>query len=238
MFNESTIDIIIYAIIAVALILKLVSTMGKRTDDEVSSEEFLQESQKPTPFSSKSATKKQQQSKEYKGKIIDIQPQTESTIDLSRYEHLEAPLQNIINIDPHFEPEKFISNANKAFEIILLAYAQADIDTLDNLVKGDIHDQLIESINNRKADNYTMEEKNLLGINASSFYNIQLHDTIAVIDIRFETDQIYAIYNEDGDVIEGDSHHLIKRDDIWSFQRDLQSEDKRWLLIEARPAEA
>ena len=114
------IDIILLAMVAGFLVLRLRSSLGRRTGHE----------QGPKTFSSE--------------KVVSINKNDES----HAYEHedeknhsnsgINTGISEIINLDPSFNIDKFKSGAVKAFEIILYAFSKKDKDTLDSLLSKDV----------------------------------------------------------------------------------------------------
>ena len=41
----------------------------------------------------------------------------------------------------------------------------------------------------------------------------------------------WATVHADGEVIDGDPHKVIDKVDVWTFERDLKSQDPNWMLV-------
>ena len=104
-------DIIIFAVIAVFIIYRLRSVLGKRTGFEknVSQQEFVKKETKP------------QQDK--------IPQLTEN----------EKKLEAVYMKSNSFDHKVFLEGAKKAFEIIITAFNKGDKKTLNNLVSKDVY---------------------------------------------------------------------------------------------------
>ena len=103
-------DIIVFAAIAVFLIYRLRSVLGKRSGYQ------------PTPTQQKPSADKPKTSK----KALPILKDSEEKLE-KIYQEVEG-----------FEHKSFIDGAKKAFEIILTAYNQGDTQTLKPLVSKDV----------------------------------------------------------------------------------------------------
>ena len=112
-------DIIIFAVIAVFIIYRLRSVLGKRTGFQ----------KKPN----------QQQFVKKQSK----QPQTETPQLRESEQKLEAVYKNINS----FDHKAFLEGAKKAFEIIITAFNQGDKNTLKGLVSKDVYSAFESAIN-------------------------------------------------------------------------------------------
>jgi len=112
-------DIIIFAVIAVFIIYRLRSVLGKRTGFQ----------KKPNQ---QHFVKKQPK-----------QPQTETPQLRENEQKLETVYKNINS----FDHKIFLEGAKKAFEIIITAFNQGDKNTLKGLVSKDVYNAFESAIN-------------------------------------------------------------------------------------------
>ena len=112
-------DIIIFAVIAVFIIYRLRSVLGKRTgfQKNINQQEFVKKETKPTEI-------KTPQLKESEQK-------------------LEAVYKKVSS----FNHKEFLEGAKKAFEIIITAFNKGDKSTLKNLVSKDVYNAFEGAIN-------------------------------------------------------------------------------------------
>ena len=113
-------DIIIFAVIAVFIIYRLRSVLGKRTgfQKKIDEQDFV---------------KKQPEQKE-----IEIPQLRENE------QKFEAVYKNISS----FDHKIFLEGAKKAFEIIITAFNKGDTNTLKGLVSKDVYNAFEQAINN------------------------------------------------------------------------------------------
>ena len=104
-------DIIIFAVIAVFIIYRLRSVLGKRTgfSKNINQEEFIKKESEP----------KQQK--------------------IPQLRESEQKLENVYNQVSSFNHKVFLEGAKKAFEIIITAFNKGDKNTLKNLVSKDVY---------------------------------------------------------------------------------------------------
>ena len=112
-------DIIIFAVIAVFIIYRLRSVLGKRTgfQKNINQQEFVK--------------------KETKSDEVKIPQLKES----------EQKLENVYKKVKSFNHREFLEGAKKAFEIIITAYNKGDKSTLKNLVSKDVYAAFEGAIN-------------------------------------------------------------------------------------------
>jgi len=112
-------DIIIFAVIAVFIIYRLRSVLGKRTGFQ------------------KNINQQQFTKKETKPKEVKIPQLKES----------EQKLETVYKKVNSFNHKEFLEGAKKAFEIIIMAFNKGDKKTLKNLVSKDVYVAFEEAIN-------------------------------------------------------------------------------------------
>jgi predicted lipid-binding transport protein (Tim44 family) len=64
----------------------------------------------------------------------------------------------------------------------------------------------------------------------------RLSGRTAEIDIRFDADIAAVTRDKDNHVVAGTLSDAIPTHDVWTFRRDLKSQDPNWLLVETDQA--
>jgi predicted lipid-binding transport protein (Tim44 family) len=223
------VDIIILAMAAGFIVLRLRSVLGRRTGHEPapdsrdpSSDDFNRNPDNvvnlPTP---------PRRSRE--SVALDIEPAYQGT-------PLEAGLVQIKMADPSFSASKFLEGAAKAFEFIVSAYARHDTGTLKPLLSADVYARFAGAIQEREERGETMETE-LVVLKPPKLENVEVQDDRAIINVRFQSEQVNIVKDKDGNVVEGDREHVDSVTDVWTFARDLSSTDPNWVLIATRSIE-
>ncbi len=226
------IDIIILAMAAGFIALRLRSVLGRRTGHEPSPEAREPRAGDsfaggpdnvvtlPVPPSRRSR----------ESVLLDIEPAYQGT-------PLEAGLVQIKMADPTFSAGSFLSGAAKAFELIVAAYAKHDIDTLKPLLSADVFARFAAAIQEREERGETMETE-LVVLKPPRLEKIEVLENRAVVDVRFQSEQVNIIKDKSGAVVDGDRDHVDSVTDVWSFAHDLGSADPNWALVATRSIEA
>ena len=240
------IDIIFFAMIAIFLILRLRGVLGKRDGNEGSGllDLFKQDN---------SAVKHEQENKDNNILKMPNNHATDiNTADTSgdkKEENIKTldPLNNTDNpissgitqvqkFDQKFDSEDFLVGARVAFEMILKAYASADLNELKLLVSNEVYANFANAIQDREHLNHVMEDT-LVGIMKSEMVEVYMESKVAHITIKFTSEQVNAVRDEDGNVVQGDANVVLTLNDFWTFARDTNGLDPNWLLVATRSLE-
>ena len=207
------IDILIFAVIAILLVLRLRSVLGQRTGYEQP-----QESQVKERFTDKANAPNPVQRANKSAKVSG------------------SGLDALKSADRHFSETDFVKGATSAFEMILTAYADGDQAQLQRLLSYDLSKSFMQTINDRIAAKETLEIT-VNEIKEVSILNIELADSIASITVHFHTMQTRIARNEHGEIMDDGDTEPTEFIDIWTFERDLTLYDLNWKLAETESAE-
>ena len=155
-------------------------------------------------------------------------------------EEVQVPEEELSEIDkvlakiPGFNREKFLTGAERAFEIIISAFSKGDVETLEMLVSKSLLKKFQEIIEKRKAEGIT-SETDFIGFDDVEITNAKISKSeVAKITVRFVSEQVNILKNKDGEVIEGDENFIQNITDSWTFERALTSTNTNWLLVSTK----
>jgi predicted lipid-binding transport protein (Tim44 family) len=216
------VDIILFALIAGFLILRLRAVLGRRDGHQ---------SRTPDPFA-------QPKTERADDKVVRLPERNERPADAGTAASdtetagnpLETGLKQIKIADPRFDIEKFISGARVAFEYILNAFAAGDTETLEPLLSPEVCANFAQSIRARQAARQRLETK-LVAIKSAEVVEAYMAGRTAHVTMKFVSEQISALYDAAGAVIEGDPNMTTEVTDFWTFARDTRSGDPNWILV-------
>ena len=205
------IDIIIFAVIAVLLVIRLRSVLGQRSGYEQPQVE------RPT---------NRLDDNENDSEVIPLHPKATDGAPTTLH-----GLDALRQIDRNFNEKDFIGGAKSAFEMILTAYAEGDLAQLRRLLGYDLLQSFTSSIENRIAANeslsITLEE-----LREASILNISVTDQMASITMHFHSVQTRVAKDKNGEPIDSEDSGAREFTDIWTFERDLTLSDPNWKLTE------
>ena len=213
-----TFTIILLAMVAAFLGLRLYSVLGKRTGHE--QEPVARQPIEGTPplirqpmiggDSSAGATQ---------GDM--------SLVDMAAQSGLRA----IINADRTFDAGLFIEGAKSAYKLVLEAYWSADKESLRFLCDDDVYDSFVEAIDARVTKGEVLENR-LVRIEEVRIIDASFDQPMARVTVRFDADIAALVKDAEGNVIGGSMTDAVESHDIWTFMRDVKSGDRNWKLDE------
>ena len=200
------IDIIIFAAIAVLLVLRLRSVLGQRTgyDEQPSRDDRTDNGS---------------------ADVISIDAGRRSDAGDG---HGIAALKKA---DRQFSEKQFLNGAASAFEMILSAYAEGDLAKLKRLLGYDLLQSFTQSIQQRASDGEVLsisldELRDLRILDAKVF------DNVASVTVEYQSTQTRTLTDSEGNGIEDEDTGTRDLIDIWTFERDLTLDDPNWKLAE------
>lgn len=158
-------------------------------------------------------------------------PSADNSADLA-YVPLAGPgVRAILAADPSFDVARFLDGAKAAYQLILEAFWKGDIDAVKGHIDAHVHDTFATAIEQRKKDGLTLDNR-LVTIEQAVISEAAMERFLAVITVRFEADIAAVTRNSEGQVVAGSLSDAVQTRDLWTFRRDLASRDPNWLLIE------
>jgi predicted lipid-binding transport protein (Tim44 family) len=219
------IDIIFFAMIAAFLVLRLRSVLGRRDGHEGTPSEPLE---------------RNGLAEQNDNNVIPLGGgEEDSAVSEASFEGelgadpLGIGLNEIRSFDPSFTTQEFVSGGRIAFELILGAYAAGNSAALKPLLSNDVFTNFDQAIRARENACETMEET-LIGIKTADIVEAYMEDTAAYITVKFVSEQVHAIRDKDGEVIDGNPNIVTEAVDFWTFSHDMKSQDPNWILVATR----
>lgn len=206
------IEILILAFVAGIIIFKYVSILGQKTGFEKSKDQ-------ENPIDNK------EKNEDYK-----------DFSQLSPEENLIGPglrkvYAQLCSLDRKFSLEHFLTGASRAFEMIVLAYAKGDLQNLKRFLSSEIYEDFRQAIDEREQNKETLETQ-IVSLEAPEITDMRIQGTQARITIRFTSEQRHLRRNNQGEIIEGNIKQSEQIIDVWTFEKDLKSQDSLWILVQ------
>ena len=158
---------------------------------------------------------------------------------LGRYATKDSPLgqslTSLMRADPGFDPAAFLDGAKMAYEAIVMAFAEGDEATLEQLLGTDVFEGFQRAIRERD----TRGEKvlsSLVGIDKADIIETEIKNRTAYVTVKFVSELISVTRDADGEVIEGDPKKVREVTDIWTFAREVASKNPNWKLVATEAA--
>ena len=147
----------------------------------------------------------------------------------------EAGLRQVLAADRHFDAGRFMEGAEAAYRMILEAFWTGDRDTLRDLCDDDSYEGFVEAIEARDARGEKLDNR-LIGIDSAKITAVELSRREARITVRYQADISAVTRDAEGKMIAGSMSDAAQADDLWTFRRQIGSSDPNWLLDEVEAA--
>lgn len=216
-------DIIILAMIAGFLVLRLRRVLGRRDGHEGKFPDPFREAPEndKDTFDEDNVVQLPDRNKD------DVDP---AMADIDPSDPIATGLTQIRIADPSFDPNMFAEGAKGAFEMVLNAFAQGDRKTLKGLLSPEVYSNFQEAMSDRERAGEVLEDT-LVGIRAAKVIEAAMDGNNAVVTVKFQSEQISALRDAEGNVIDGNPNEVIDVTDFWTFSRDVRSSDPNWTLV-------
>lgn len=217
-------SIVLLAMIAAFLGMRLYSVLGKRTGHE--QEPVLprrDERAAPTPVRLED------------GETPVAAPGQADAAGLVYEPAAEPGLRALFAADRDFDAGRFMEGAEAAYRMILEAYWAGDRETLRDLCDDDSYDAFVSAIDARAARGETLENR-LIGIDSARITAVEVGRSEARITVHYQADISAVTRDADGKLIAGSMSDAAQTNDLWTFRRAVSSSDPNWLLDEAEAA--
>lgn len=219
---DVTIQIVILAMIAAFLGLRLYSVLGRRAEHEEEPIRGRFEEKAPQPGAPPVTAPR----------LITSQPAADQARETNEFEPgIERGLRAIATADRRFELPPFMEGARGAYRMVLEAFWRSDKEELAQLCDSDVFEGFSAAIDARAAAGETLDNR-LVRINEMTITNATFQAPMARISVQFAADIAAVTRDKDGNLIAGSLNDAVDSQDVWTFSRDVTSSDPNWLLDE------
>lgn len=215
------VGIVLLAMVAAFLALRLYMVLGKRSGHE--------QALPPKPAEERVVPLPAPRS------LGDATPEPGVAAD-SVIEPPAAPgVRQILQADPGFDVSRFLDGAKSAYRMILEAFWRGDEEELGWLTAPDVRDAFGQSIAERRAAGQVLDNR-LVSIERAVITAARLEGKTAFVTVAFEADIAAVTRDTEGNVLAGSLTDAVATHDIWTFSRKLRDSDPNWLLVETDEA--
>ena len=209
--------IVILALVALFVGLRLYSVLGERTGHE------QQPILKPADPDARVEQKVSQPAPT-------PAPAAESA-DLAFVPTAGPGVRAILAADPSFDVARFLEGSKAAYRLILESFWKSDLDALRPHVDEHVYETFAAAVEQRKKDGLTLDNR-LVTIDQAVISEASVERSVAILTVRFEADIAAVTRDSEGKVVAGSLSDAVQTRDLWTFRRDTSSRDPNWVLIE------
>ena len=231
---------LIFLVLAVLIIWKLRSVLGRRTSDDDARQQRFEEQARAAAAE---ARDKVVMIPRRQGPQPEAAAENTATADTSLADAelkirtfaagntaLADGLVAVRRADASFDPEHFLRGAKQAYELIVTAFAEGNKKTLRTLLSREVFDGFVAAINEREGRGDQIDQS-FVGINKADLIEVEVKKDSSQISVKFVSELISATRDKAGMVLAGDPKKIKEVIDIWTFARDVASRDPNWKLV-------
>ncbi len=211
--------VILLAMVAGFLALRLYSVLGKRTGHEQTPLKPAEERVAAPAMT----------------RTIDVTPEPREAAPRAVETGAEKGLRALVAADPSFDVGQFLEGAKSAYRMILEAFWKGDRETLGFLCTPEIRDEFIAAIDEREERGEVLDNR-LVAIERAVITETATDNGAGFITIRFDADIAAVTRDKDGSVIAGSLTDAVETHDEWTFTRALKASDPNWKLSDTDEA--
>lgn len=214
--NSPILQLLVLAGIAVFLILRLRSVLGTREGYE-----------KPRVAEPGPTTERRGNFEIIEGgpdpDIVDHVPADSPAADA---------LARMKSVEPSFSVSEFLSGARGAYEMILMGFERGDMAEIKPFLSDEVYESFAFVVNDRTEKGLTVES-DFVGVKELQLVDADFDDETreGELTVRFVGQLTFAVRDRAGEVIEGDPKSIKTQRDVWTFAREMGSNDPNWQLV-------
>ncbi len=222
------VDIIIFAAIAVYIFFRLNKQLGKIDEEE-------KRDIAAKIININSAKKRTNKYSDLKEKVIGSKVTQGNTDIIVK----ESDIKNLDDINKkslikilkklNFSSRFFIEGSKSAFQSILKAFAEDQLESVKFLISDKIYQGFSKANEKRKVQGKTLIT-NIISFDNTKIVGANISGNNASITIEFNSQQINYVCDKEGNLIAGSKDEISQVNDIWTFKKDINSTNPNWIV--------
>ena len=140
-------------------------------------------------------------------------------------------IRALLSADPTFDVGRFLEGSKSAYRLILEAFWKGDTEAMRPYVDGHVFETFAAAVEQRGKDGLVLDNR-LISIDQAVIAAAEVDRNVALVTVRFEADIAAITHNSAGEVVAGSMSDAVQTRDRWTFRRDISSRDPNWLLVE------
>ena len=212
--NMQLIQLLALVGIAVYLVLKLRGVLGTRDGHEGPRTDTLEPANNRAKF-----------------KVIEGGSDEDITDHAAEGSDAAGALLGMKLAEPSFSVTEFLHGSKGAYEMILMAFENGDIESAKTFLSDDVYDAFASVVESRKEQGLTIEVE-FIGVRETGLMGASFDPVtnLGEVEVRFVCDLISLVRNVSGEIVEGNETDVKPQRDIWTFSRTMGSSDPNWQL--------
>ncbi len=213
--SSTLIQLLVLAGIAIFLILRLRSVLGTREGFE-----------KPP------VTGPARSSRRPEFDVIEGGPDHDITDHVEDGSSSAKALAAMKMAEPGFQVGTFLEGSRAAYEMILMAFESGDLSDVRDFLSDDVAESFQSVIDMRAEQNLTVEA-NFVGVREIGLKEAEFDRSTSLgeVTVKFVGELTSVVKNAEGEIVEGDRNEIKRQRDVWTFAREMGSDNPNWQLV-------
>lgn len=207
--------------LAVVILLRLRSVLGRRVGNERPPPEASMFSGEPAETQPEAETAARPEPG------LEPEPLAGATNETT---HLDRRLKEIALADRSFHPQRFLEGARIAYERIETGFAAGARDSLRALL-GDAAFQRFDAVMRERDARGEQAVCEVVKIHEADITHAEMRALQALITVRFRADLLSFVHDSEGNLVSGDDTAPRRAEDVWTFERNTRDKDPNWRLV-------
>lgn len=134
--------------------------------------------------------------------------------------------------EPSFTVRDFLQGARGAYEMILMAFERGDISAVRNFLSSDVAETFDQVIAARAKQGLSVDA-NFAGLRDITIADASFDQTTreAEVTVRFTGELTSVVKDRSGTIVEGNANTPRRQKDVWTFSRHMGLDDPNWELV-------
>ncbi|MWB76928.1 Tim44/TimA family putative adaptor protein [Pseudooceanicola sp. 216_PA32_1] len=214
--NSPILQLLVLAGIAVFLILRLRSVLGTREGFEKPPVAKTED----TPVRSRNF------------EVIDGGPDRDITDHVPEGSPAAEALARMKQAEPGFDVGEFLGGARGAYEMILMGFERGEMDSIRPFLSDDVYASFAEVVAAREQQGLHIESE-FVGLRELTMSDAEYDadSQTAELTVRFVGQLTSVVRDSNGEVVEGKPGEIKTQRDIWTFARQMGTDNPNWQLV-------
>ncbi|MEO8530183.1 MAG: Tim44/TimA family putative adaptor protein [Deltaproteobacteria bacterium] len=143
-----------------------------------------------------------------------------------------AALRKMQAIEKSFNLNEFLKGARGAYEMILMAFENGNIERVKPFLAPEVYDGFVEVIKDRELRGMNVQAT-FVGLKELTPQGADFDDTTkeGELTVRFVGELTRIVKDRSGSVVDGHATDIVRQRDVWTFARVFGSNDPNWQLV-------
>lgn len=220
-FFMAYLDIVLLALVAGFILLRLRSVLGQRNEGDLPPPPMREDSRDIQPVV---------QIPDRARMAAPVETEEDAAVVESLSPLSRDAIAAIRGADPQFTTTTFLVGARRAFEMVFDAFVKGDRETLKMLLSPKVFEDFAAELD-RRSGMESFPETTLVAVTSQTLTGAEYSKPTARLTVKFASEQVTVIRGQDGKILEGNPSDTDTVEDEWVFEREMNSRNPNWKIV-------